>query len=537
MKKILSFVVMAVIMVSCYDDGELRNLISNTNQELANLTDRVEDLEDWQENVNAQIKTLQGLVENAEAGKVITNVQETSEGYVITFSDESVITVKHGAAGANGTNGTNGTNGETPQIGVKADEDGKYYWTVGGEWLYAGDNKVKAQGADGVTPKLQINKEGEWQVSYDNGSTWEGLGVYVSMGDSNEGSGDSAEGGKCLFQRVIPSETEVTFVFQDGSSFKIPVVAACKNLLLNFGENTTLAVAPGYSETLDFTVTGAEGAVTVEFMVSETWTAELEMTAEAAGTFTIEAPADFVEGKLIVFAADEAGKMTMKTIKLVEGDDPNLIFKDTFSWANGPALCHSTSGEVRWDKCTNVERPEWTTTVYSGVYNEAAWKAAGEVEEDKPLFLSPAAWTRDGYIRLNAAKKPSNLVTPKLAKIEGTVNLEVSFRACRYQSTKEPDGYHEIHVSCLGAGTVSTDSFVVENCNNIDAAEPSWNTLDNSIYTFTVTGATAETQIEFHFGPRREAADYNTNLSVTPDGEKNANTRMGFDDVVVMLAQ
>ena len=77
MKKILSFVVMAVIMVSCYDDGELRNLISNTNQELANLTDRVEDLEDWQENVNAQIKTLQGLVENAEAGKVITNVQET----------------------------------------------------------------------------------------------------------------------------------------------------------------------------------------------------------------------------------------------------------------------------------------------------------------------------------------------------------------------------------------------------------------------------------------------------------------------------
>ena len=242
-------------------------------------------------------------------------------------------------------------------------------------------------------------------------------------------------------------------------------------------------------------------------------------------------------GKDVVFAADESGKMTMKTVQLVEGDDPNLIFKDTFSWANGPALCHSTSGEVRWDKCTNVERPEWTTTVYSGVYNEAAWKAAGEVVEDQPLFLSPAAWTRDGYIRLNAAKKPSNLVTPKLAKIEGTVNLEISFRACRYQSTKEPDGYHEIHVSCLGAGTVSTETFIVENCNNTDASVSAWNTLDESIYTFTVTGATSETQIEFHFGPRRDAADYNTNLSVTPDGEKNANTRMGFDDVVVMLAQ
>ncbi len=532
MKKILSFVVLAAIMVSCYDDSELRNLISNTKQDVVNLEERIKDLEEWQETVNAQVKNLQDLVGKAEEGKIITNVQETAEGYVITFSDESVITVKHGAAGANGTNGTNGVDGQTPAIGVKADEDGAYYWTIGGEWLYAGDVKVKAQGADGVTPKLQI-KDGEWQVSYDNGATWEGLGVYVSTGDS----GNASEGGKCLFQRVIPSETEVTFVFQDGSSFKIPFAAATANLLLNFGENTILAVAPGYSEELQFTVTGAEGAVTVEYMATESWDVELEMTAEAAGKFTVTAPADFVAGKLVVFAADESGKMTMKTVQLVEGDDPNLIFKDTFSWANGPALCHSTTGEVRWDKCTNVERPEWTTTVYSGVYNEAAWKAAGEVVEDQPLFLSPAAWTRDGYIRLNAAKKPSNLVTPKLAKIEGTVNLEISFRACRYQSTKEADGYHEIHVSCLGAGTVSTDTFIVENCNNIDAAEPSWNTLDNSIYTFTVTGATAETQIEFHFGPRRDAADYNTNLSVTPDGEKNANTRMGFDDVVVMLAQ
>lgn len=536
MKKILSFVVLAVIMVSCYDDGELRNLISNTNQELANLTDRVEDIEDWQETVNAQVKALQDLVGKAEEGKVITNVQETSEGYVLTFSDESVITVKHGAAGANGTNGTNGIDGQTPAIGVKADEDGTYYWTINGEWLYAGDAKVKAQGADGKTPKLQIN-DGEWQVSYDNGSTWEGLGVYVSMGDSNEGSGGSAEGGKCLFQRVIPSETEVTFVFQDGSSFKIPVVAACKNLLLNFGENTTLAVAPGYSETLDFTVTGADGAVTVEFMVSETWTAELEMTAEAAGTFTIEAPADFVEGKLIVLAADEAGKMTMKTIKLLEGENPNLIFRDTFAWATGAVLLSNASGEKRWDSYTGTDRPAWTTTVYTGAYDKVAFEAAGgadagAVESD---YLIPALWMRNGCVRMNYAKKPSNLVTPKLSKIEGTKDLTVSFKACAFKNSAGEDGWHEIHVACFGPGEVSQDTFDVTNRNNTSESEPNWYTLGDAEYTFTVTGATSETQIEFHFGPRREAADYNTNVGTPATG--NENCRMGFDDVVVMLAQ
>ena len=129
MKKILSFVVLAAIMVSCYDDSELRNLISNTKQDVVNLEERIKDLEEWQETVNAQVKNLQDLVGKAEEGKIITNVQETAEGYVITFSDESVITVKHGAAGANGTNGTNGVDGQTPAIGVKADEDGVYYWT------------------------------------------------------------------------------------------------------------------------------------------------------------------------------------------------------------------------------------------------------------------------------------------------------------------------------------------------------------------------------------------------------------------------
>ena len=535
MKKILSLIVLAVIAVSCYDDADLRNLISNTKQDVVDLAERIKDLEDWQETVNSQVKTLQDLVGKAEDGKVITNVQETAQGYVITFSDESVITVKHGAVGADGTDGIDG---QTPAIGVKADADGKYYWTINGEWLYAGDAKVKAQGADGVTPKLQI-KDGEWTVSYDNGTTWEGLGVYVGTGD---GSDSVIVGDECLFKEVVPSDTKVTFVFKDETSFEIPLVQECTNLLLTFSVKNFIAVLPGTTEKLDFTVSGAEGAVSIEYIASDSWVVELQMTAAAAGTFSITAPEVFVAGKLVVFATDATGKVTMKSIRLEESD-PNLIFKDNFSWSTGATLLNTTSGEKRWDSYTGTDRPEWTTTTYTGAHDVTAYEAAGGVEggADPADFLIPALWMRQGHVRMNYAKRSSNLVTPKLSKIEGTADLSVSFRACRFRNKTDDsgvDGWHEIHVSCFGAGTVSQETFSIDNFNNMKDSEAAWNTLDNSIYTFTVTGATAETQIEFHFGPRRAETD---NLAAddttTPAAGGNANRRMGFDDVVVMLAQ
>lgn len=514
MKRILTIVATAMTIISCsYDDSDLKNQLSNTKQDIADLNERLEDLEDWQKTVNSQIQSLQTIAEKVEEGKVIADVQESTDGVILKFSDDSQITVKHG------TNGKDGTNGTTPAIGIK-DKDGVYYWTLDGNWLLDdSNNMIKAHGADGITPRLDII-DGEWSVSYDNGNNWEGLGVYVDT--SGEESGNSGISGNCIFRSVTPSETEVVFVFQDGNSFSVPIVAKSANLLLNFSENT-FRVAPGYSESIDFNVTGAEGEITVEYVISDSWKAEMDMTSETSGTFTVKAPAPFTEGKLVVFATDESGKITMKTIYLQEGEDPSLIFKDDFSWATGPALLHSTSGEKRFDLFVSDQKVPWETTVYTGVGSEEA--------------PTPAAWTRDGYLRMNAAKKPSNLVTPKLTKIEGTVNLEVTFRACQYQSTKEPDGYHEIHISCLGAGRADTETFTINNLNNTSNDEPSWNTLEESVYTFSVTGATADTQIEFHFGPRREASAYNTNMSEIPEGWNNANCRMGFDDVTIKIAE
>ncbi len=56
-----------------------------------------------------------------------------------------------GVPGTDGVNGTDGTDGADGEDG----EDGK----------------------DGVTPKLRINGDGYWEVSYDEGKSWESLGV------------------------------------------------------------------------------------------------------------------------------------------------------------------------------------------------------------------------------------------------------------------------------------------------------------------------------------------------------------------------
>ncbi|HCQ72555.1 MAG TPA: hypothetical protein DIT75_04045, partial [Rikenellaceae bacterium] len=136
MKRILkaTFTVLfasALLLVSCgsYDDTELRDKVKD-------LEDRVAKLESA---VNTNTQSIQALVEASKGSDAVTGFSELTDksGYVITFASGRSITLYHGK---------DGRNGSTPAIGVKADTDGVYYWTVDGEWLLSGGKKVKAEG-------------------------------------------------------------------------------------------------------------------------------------------------------------------------------------------------------------------------------------------------------------------------------------------------------------------------------------------------------------------------------------------------------
>ena len=76
--------------------------------------------------------------------------------------EASQIVIKDGEAGA------------APAIGVKLDSDGKYYWTLDGEFITEGGKKMPVTGDDGVTPVFKIEND-TWYVSYDKGGDVEGV--------------------------------------------------------------------------------------------------------------------------------------------------------------------------------------------------------------------------------------------------------------------------------------------------------------------------------------------------------------------------
>ena len=196
--------------------------LDDIRQELQEHDDRLASLEEWQESVNTDISSLQSLVEALEDNDYVTGVTPLADGsgYEITFSKSGKIIVKHGEKGDTGA---------TPAISVKQDTDGKYYWTVDGEWLLDGDRKIPVTGPKGedgdagasaIAPQVRINAgTNEWEISTDGGVTWTSTGVQAT--------GEKGDDGDSFFQGVTVFEDDgyVSIELKDGQTFQIPFSA------------------------------------------------------------------------------------------------------------------------------------------------------------------------------------------------------------------------------------------------------------------------------------------------------------------------
>lgn len=163
---------------------------------------------------NTNLSALQTIVTALQDNDYITGVDPLTEdgkivGYTIKFAKNNPIVIY---------NGKDGINGNTPEIGVKMDSDGIYYWTLNGEFIVVEGQKVKAQGTDGnkgsdgqdgITPKLEI-REGYWWISYDNGESWEQLG---------KATGEDGQDGTNI--EITQDDNNVYFKLPDGSIITI----------------------------------------------------------------------------------------------------------------------------------------------------------------------------------------------------------------------------------------------------------------------------------------------------------------------------
>ena len=258
MKKIIliSSMVLATIACNKFDDSAIW-------EELGKHEERIVKLETLCNQMNTNIISLQAIIVALQNNDYVTNIAPITEGnkeigYTITFSKSGSITIYHGQDGKDGQNGTNGSDGKdgvngedgqdgsSPKIGVKQHTDGKYYWTLDGNWLLDDSgNMIPTTGEDGqdgtdgndgqngkdgedgkngtdgkngengITPQLKI-EDGYWYLSYDNGTSWQKLGKATGDNGLNGEDGDS------LIQSITQNDEYVYFHLSDGTLISLP---------------------------------------------------------------------------------------------------------------------------------------------------------------------------------------------------------------------------------------------------------------------------------------------------------------------------
>lgn len=325
MKKFFYCVLLALatVFTGCYDDDDLWNRIDD-------LTGRVETIEEMLQGLNTEITDIKTVVSALSKGAVITAVEETPQGYRLTFSDGKVIELHHGVNGIDGEN--------APVIGVKEDVDGIYYWTitVNGvtEWLLdSNGNKLRVtgkdgqdgqkgdkgdkgdqgetgptgpagqDGQDGVTPVIGVDAEGYWTIDTGNGPERivDANGHYVrAIGIS----GDS------FFTNVVVGEDEVIFYLASGETFSVYRVD-------NFGimiDTTDVEVVQG--KTKEFVMTLTKVSTVFVASVSEGWDAVVK-----GDVLYVTAPSEIddenIVGEINIIAANKRGDCRAFTLECV----------------------------------------------------------------------------------------------------------------------------------------------------------------------------------------------------------------------------
>lgn len=269
-----------------------------------NLKGRVESLEAQINLLNDNMTAIKRLL---EGGQTITEITQTNGTYTLKLSGGETVTLTQGSAGEI----------KYPEISVN--DEGQ--WVVNGEVLTQNGVPVQAVGTpgnDGITPKFRLTDDGSyWQVSYDNGTSWQDVldesGNKVSAVNNGSSGGGSSD---TFFESAGIDESGDFFVIQlkgQNESISIPIV---KDLLCEIIEPAE-GMNKGYWEI----GTGATATTTVKVkgdnIIVTTpagWVATVSEpdTETNEATLSITAPASTIKTRA---TADNSSDVTLQVNK------------------------------------------------------------------------------------------------------------------------------------------------------------------------------------------------------------------------------
>ena len=207
----------SLLLVGCTDLTDLDNRVKD-------LEGRMTKVEGLVKSANESIATLQKLVDAQSKNKAIKDYRKLDDGtgYVLVMSDGEEIVVR---------------SGKMPQISM-IEEDGILYWAIDSKIIHdAKGNPVPAKGpkgdpgapgqpgepgapgqpgepgAPGITPQLRVDADGNWEVSLDNGTSWQS--VLDVNGQKVKARAATAD------LQITEDEESVTIVY-NGKTFVLP---------------------------------------------------------------------------------------------------------------------------------------------------------------------------------------------------------------------------------------------------------------------------------------------------------------------------
>lgn len=305
MKRYL-YVLLGIIMAfSCsrYDDAWIR-------EELEKQKEAVSELEDLCLRINDNISAIEEIVTTLEEKDFIKSFSPITEngktvGYELIFQKKGVVRLYYAQ---DGNDGEDGADAGRPVVSVKKDKDGKWYWTIDGEWCRDKDgNKVPAISNDDVTPSFRI-EDGYWYVSYDGGKTWE-----------KAGTADGSDG-DLMFSDISFDDYGFYLTMSDGSVIELPLT---RRLSIELGDIPSY-IKPGSTFSVDYRIKGGSGKAEIVCAGEYGWSAKVSPASADAGKIRVTAPDILYSGKIIIFVS-EGDASIMKAIVFDGAEKENFF--------------------------------------------------------------------------------------------------------------------------------------------------------------------------------------------------------------------
>lgn len=358
-------------------------------------------------------------------------------------------------------------------------------------------------GVEGTTVSYVVRSNRPWQIVAQEENSW--VRAFPAEG-SEDGTfkfivreNETFDARTMNFSFIVAGEEQPVL-------FRVEQAANVPYINLPGAQTGAEVLAAGGDITIDV---DANVAWTYTFEDDATWLTQLELSATK---IRLRAEKNSGTDRSTTVAVRSAAHPELDKTIVITQLPGNIILREDFSWlAYGSEKPYNTTGETRFDTWTQDQLNHgWFSTPVAASSNQ------------------PLLYARQGFVKMGKTGFGGDLISPKL-NIEGTVNIRVTFKAAAYISAGGAIDDRILKIYALGAGTPSTSQLSVDNVPNSEAQDNAG--VVNNIwaaeraYSFTVTGATADTQIKFLGG------DYNLT------GVGQGKNRIFIDDINIEIIE